>query len=171
MRFRTIICTALLALTFSVTAFGAEHTAQVVSFGHSVDTDAAIELTGSKVITDDFSFKMPDGWSGNCVMVADGSSYEIYNKTAYEEDGSGLLFSIICYEDVDYQDLKGCSILGFYGNKTYILESSVREAQAPETISMKNKKLEANLYMAISKVFSGILRGMRRERMKRCRLF
>ena len=58
MRFRTIICTALLALTFSVTAFGAEHTAQVVSFGHSVDTDAAIELTGSKVITDDFSFKM-----------------------------------------------------------------------------------------------------------------
>ena len=48
-------------------------------------------------------------------MVADGSSYEIYNKTAYEEDGSGLLFSIICYEDVDYQDLKGCSILGFYG--------------------------------------------------------
>ena len=123
MRFRTIICTALLALTFSVTAFGAENTAQVVSFGHSVDTDAAIELTGSKVITDDFSFKMPDGWSGNCVMVADGSSYEIYNKTAYEEDGSGLLFSIICYEDVDYQDLKGCSILGFYGNKTYILES------------------------------------------------
>ena len=77
MRFRTIICTALLALTFSVTAFGAEHTAQVVSFGHSVDTDAAIELTGSKVITDDFSFKMPDGWSGNCVMVADGSSYEL----------------------------------------------------------------------------------------------
>ena len=106
MRFRTIICTALLALTFSVTAFGAEHTAQVVSFGHSVDTDAAIELTGSKVITDDFSFKMPDGWSGNCVMVADGSSYEIYNKTAYEEDGSGLLFSIICYEDVEYQDLE-----------------------------------------------------------------
>ena len=33
------------------------------------------------------------------------------------------VFSIICYEDVDYQDLKGCSILGFYGNKTYILES------------------------------------------------
>ena len=101
MRFRTIICTALLALTFSVTAFGAEHTAQVVSFGHSVDTDAAIELTGSKVITDDFSFKMPDGWSGNCVMVADGSSYEIYNKTAYEEDGSGLLFEdgeMFCHE-------------------------------------------------------------------------
>ena len=32
----------------------------------------------------------------------------------------------------------------------------VREAQAPKTISMKNKKLEANLYMAISKVFSGL---------------
>lgn len=32
----------------------------------------------------------------------------------------------------------------------------MREAQAPKTISMKNKKLEANLYMAISKVFSGL---------------
>ena len=107
MRFRTIICTALLALTFSVTAFGAEHTAQVVSFGHSVDTDVAIELLPvQRLLQTIFSFKMPDGWSGNCVMVADGSSYEIYNKTAYEEDGSGLLFSIICYEDVDYQDLK-----------------------------------------------------------------
>ncbi len=127
MRFRTLICTALMALTFSVTAFGAEHTAQVVSFGQSVDSDAAIELTGSKVITDDFSFKMPSGWSGNCVIVPGESVYEIYDKIAYEEDGSGLLFSIICYEDVDYKDLQGCSILGFYDNKTYILEPEYKD--------------------------------------------
>lgn len=121
MRFRAFICAAVMALTFSATAFGAEHTAQVVSF--SLDADAAVELTGSKVITDDFSFKMPDGWSGNCIMVPGDSSYEIYDKTLYEEDGSGLLFSITCYEDVDYKDLEGCSILGLYDNKTYVLEA------------------------------------------------
>lgn len=120
MRIRTFICAAVMSMAFSATSFGAEHTAQIVSFGNA---DAAIELTGSKVITDDFSFKMPDGWSGNCIMVPGDSSYEIYDKDAYEEDGSGLLFSITWYEDINFEDLKGCSILGFYDNRTYILES------------------------------------------------
>ncbi len=57
MRFRTIICTALLALTFSVTAFGAEHTAQVVSFGHSVDTDAPLNLPVQRLLQTIFLLK------------------------------------------------------------------------------------------------------------------
>lgn len=123
MHIRTFICTALFTLALSMTVFAEDHSAQVVSFCEETDTVLAIELTGQKVITEDFSFKMPKDWGGSCLMVPAESGYDIYSKAAYEEDGSGLLFTIACYEDVDYKDLQGCSILGFCENRTYILES------------------------------------------------
>lgn len=123
MRFRTFICTAFFTAALTISAQAAGQSVQVLSFGSESSSELAIELNGSKVITDDFSFKVPDGWKGNCVLVQDGDVYDIYDKTAYNEDGSGLLFTIACYEDVDYNDLRGCSILGFYDNRTYVLES------------------------------------------------
>jgi len=107
--------------------FAEDHSAQVVSFSEGTDEVLAIELTGQKVITEDFSFKMPKDWGGSCLLIPEDSGYGIYSKAAYEEDGSGLLFTIACYEDVDYKDLQGCSILGFCENRTYILESHYDE--------------------------------------------
>lgn len=127
MHFRTFICAALFTAAFSMTALASEHSVQVVSFGSENSSDTAIELNSSKVITEDFSFKVPDGWKGTCVLVPDDDSYGIYDKDAYEQDGSGLLFTISCYEDVDYTELEGCSILGFCDSRTYILEPAYED--------------------------------------------
>ena len=88
-----------------------------------------IELTGTKVITEEFSFKLPEEWDHTCLLIPSGNSYEIYEKEAYDSDGSGLLFSIDCYEDTSLQDLAGCSILSFSGNRTYILVSHYEELE------------------------------------------
>lgn len=138
MRFRTFICAALFTAAFSMTSLAADHSVQVVSFGTESGGDTAIELNSSKVITEDFSFKVPDGWKGTCVLVPDGDSYGIYDKTAYELDGSGLLFTISCYEDVNYSELEGCSILGFCDSRTYILEAAYEDfLEDPDTAEYK----------------------------------
>ena len=148
MKLKALICTAFFAITCSVTSFGAENTAQVVSFSEESD-GMAVELTGSKVITEDFSYKLPRDFGRSCVIVPDSRSQEIYDKEAYEEDGSGLLFTISCYEDVDYRSLAGCDVLGFCGNKTYILErnyidffedSDCEESKACDEASRQLKK-------------------------------
>lgn len=126
MRLKALVCSAFFVLACSFTSFGAENTAQVVSF--SEDSEGmAVELTGSKVITEDFSFKLPKGFERSCVMIPGDRSSEIYDKETFEEDGSGLLFTISCYEDVDYRSLAGCDVLSFCGNKTYILERNYTE--------------------------------------------
>lgn len=121
MRLKTWICTALLTMIFNTSVFAAVTPVQMVSFSQDTSEELVIELTGTKVITEDFSFKLPEEWDTDCVLVPNQNSYEIYEKNAYKADGSGLLFSIDRYEDASLEDLTGCSILGFCGNLTYIL--------------------------------------------------
>ena len=121
MRLKTWICTALLTMLFCTSVFAAGSPVPVMHFAPDTSDEQIIELTGTKVITEDFSFKLPDHWDTACILVPNENSYEIYEKSNYEEDDSGLLFSIDCYEDAELEDLTGCSILGFCGNRTYIL--------------------------------------------------
>ena len=131
MQLRTLICSAALVFAVAVPVFAdtavVAEPYQVVSFSEEPDPELAIELNSQKIITDSFSFKGPDDWRGSCVMAYEGDNLNIYDKTAYAEDGSGLLFTISCYEDVDYRVLKGCTILGFCENRIYILEAHYQD--------------------------------------------
>lgn len=66
-------------------------------------------------------------------MVSNGDSYEVYEKTAYEANGGGLLFRILAFEDTHYRDLNGCTILGFCGNKLFILDLHYDEQYASDS--------------------------------------
>lgn len=123
MHFKTWICTAILSMIFSTSVFASTSSVQMVRASQYSGEELMIELTGTKVITDDFSFKFPSGWDIPCVMIHNDNSYEIYEKSSFEDDGDGLLFSIDFYEDADIDDLSGCSILSFCGNRTYVLVS------------------------------------------------
>ena len=129
MRFKTWICTALFTLIFCTSALAGPGSVQVVSFSQENTEELVIELTGTKVITEDFSFKFPEDWNHTCLLIPSGNSYEIYEKETYESDGSGLLFSIDCLEDAPLQELADCSILSFCGNRTYILVPHYEEPE------------------------------------------
>lgn len=132
MRLKTWICTALFTLIFSTSALAGINSVQVVSFSQETMGNLGIELTGKKVITEDFSFKFPESWDTPCVLVPSEHNYEIYKKEAYEADGSGLLFSIQCYEDASMEELNGCSVLGFCGNRAYVLISAYEDLAEDE---------------------------------------
>ena len=67
------------------------------------------------------------------MAVPNGDSYEVYEKTAYEANGGGLLFRILAFEDTHYRDLNGCTILGFCGNKIFILDPHYDEQYASDS--------------------------------------
>ena len=129
MHIKTWICTAIFTLIFSTSALADAGSVQVISFSQETTEEPVIELTGTKVITEDFSFQLPEEWENTCLLVPSANSCEIYEKAAYNADGSGLLFSIDCYEDAPLQDLTGCTILSFHGNRTYILVSHYEELE------------------------------------------
>lgn len=135
MRIRQLVCTIFITLAATATAYGDTYTAQTITAASESDFETVIELTNAKVITDDFSFKVPDDWTGSCILVPDGEILEIYDKTYYEEDGSGLLFTITAYSDSSYQDLTGGSILGFCGNMTFVLEENYTDTFEDDTSS------------------------------------
>lgn len=125
MHLKTTICAALISLACAFPVFAADCSAQIVSFSEETSQNFSVALTDSKVITDGFSFKIPKDWTDRLVMVQDGVCYDIYDRIAYETDGSGLLFTILSMEDVDYRDLEDdCHVLAFCKNRTYILQSS-----------------------------------------------
>ncbi len=127
MKSNLFFCAALAVALYVTPSYAADYSAQVVSFSQDEPDNISVELTGSKVITDDFSFKLPTGMYSKLVMVQNGDSYEIYDKKAYEANDDGLLFSILTYEDTHYRDLNGCTILGFSGNKIFILDKNYTE--------------------------------------------
>ena len=122
MRIKQLLCTIILTFTTAATVYGSTYTAQTIKITSDAVPTGAIAVTDNKIITDNFSFKIPEGWNGNCVAVPDETSLSLYNKTLYETDGSGLLFTIAAYEDSSYEDLYSYSILGFgSGTTTYVL--------------------------------------------------
>lgn len=134
MHIKQILCTVFITLSTAATAYGATYTAQTITIASVTNSeDTAIEVTNAKVITDDFSFKVPDGWAGNCIVVPETDSFELYNKTAYEADGSGLLFTIAVYDNSDYQELTDCSVLGFCGDSTYVLMDDYRDSYTEDS--------------------------------------
>ena len=66
-------------------------------------------------------------------MIPNRDSYEVYEKAAYEANGGGLLFRILAFEDTHYRDLNGCTILGFCGNKIFILDPHYDEQYASDS--------------------------------------
>lgn len=156
MTIRHILCTALITFSLAMTAYGAVNIPQTITAASEEPSDGVIELTGNKVITDNFSFKVPDGWKGACLMIQDGDNLEVYDKAAYEEEeGSGLLFTIAVYEDTGYQELAGCTILGFCGNKTYILENQYSEDS--EGYSEEEFKIYEKAVKAVKKSFVALI--------------
>ena len=123
MHFKTFFCAALFTVMLSVHAAAGEHTAQMVGFSVESGDSSAIHLTSQKAITESFSFKLPKGWDGQCVLVPYEDGCDVFDRAAYEQDGSGLLFTIACYENIDSEELKEYTILGFCDDKTYVLES------------------------------------------------
>ena len=105
MKSKLFLCAALAAALYVTPSYAADYSAQVVSFSQEDPDNLSIELTGSKVITDDFSFKLPSQSFSRLIMVPNGDSYEVYEKTAYEANGGGLLFRILAFEDTHYRDL------------------------------------------------------------------
>ena len=79
-------------------------------------------------------------------MVSNGDSHEVYEKTAYEANGGGLLFRILAFEDTHYRDLNGCTILGFCGNKLFILDLHYDEQYASD--SEEYAKMQRNRDLA-----------------------
>ena len=73
-------------------------------------------------------------------MVPNGDSYEVYEKTAYEANGGGLLFRILAFEDTHYRDLNGCTILGFCGNKIFILIRTTTSSMPATAKNIHNAK-------------------------------
>lgn len=59
MKSKLFLCAALAAALYVTPSYAADYSAQVVSFSQEDPDNLSIELTGSKVITDDFSFKLP----------------------------------------------------------------------------------------------------------------
>ena len=57
MKSKLFLCAALAAALYVTPSYAADYSAQVVSFSQEDPDNLSIELTGSKVITDDFSFK------------------------------------------------------------------------------------------------------------------
>ena len=126
MKSKLFLCAALAAALYVTPSYAADYSAQVVSFSQE-DPD------NSKVITDDFSFKLPSQSFSRLIMVPNGDSYEVYEKKAYEANGGGLLFRILAFEDTHYRDLNGCTILGFCGNKIFILDPHYDEQYASDS--------------------------------------
>ena len=133
MKSKLFLCAALAAALYVTPSYAADYSAQVVSFSQEDPDNLSIELTGSKVITDDFSFKLPSQSFSRLIMVPNGDSYEVYEKTAYEANGGGLLFRILAFEDTHYRDLNGCTILGFCGNKIFLLDPHYDEQYASDS--------------------------------------
>ena len=122
MKSKLFLCAALAAALYVTPSYAADYSAQVVSFSQENPDNLSIELTGSKVITDDFSFKLPSQAFSRLIMVPSGDSYEVYEKTAYEANGGGLLFRILAFEDTHYRDLNGC-ILDPHYDEQYASDS------------------------------------------------
>ena len=123
MKSKLFLCAALAAALYVTPSYAADYSAQVVSFSQEDPDNLSIELTGSKVITDDFSFKLPSQSFSRLIMVPNGDSYEVYEKTAYEANGGGLLFRILAFEDTHYRDLNGCTILDPHYDEQYASDS------------------------------------------------
>ena len=125
MKSKLFLCAALAAALYVTPSYAADYSAQVVSFSQEDPDNLSIELTGSKVITDNFSFKLPSQEFSRLIMVPSGDSYEA--------NGGGLLFRILAFEDTHYRDLNGCTILGFCGNKIFILDPHYDEQYASDS--------------------------------------
>lgn len=121
MHIKHVLCTIMLTFATAATSYGSTYTAQTIKITSDAVPTGAIGVTDTKIITDDFSFKLPEGWSGNCVAISDGTALSLYNRALYEADGSGLLFTIASYEDSSYEELASYSILGFGVDTTYVL--------------------------------------------------
>ena len=99
MKSKLFLCAALAAALYVTLSYAADYSAQVVSFSQEDPDNLSIELTGSKVITDDFSFKLPSQSFSRLIMVPNGDSYEVYEKTAYE---ANKLFILDPHYDEQY---------------------------------------------------------------------
>lgn len=93
--------------------------------------DSAFELniSGTKILTNDFSFQLPDHWANFCTVSAEDGDCEIYVKNDSSEEESELLFSIESCEETDWEELADSAILGFRGSRTYLLIPHYRDLE------------------------------------------
>ena len=50
-----------------------------------------------------FHLRLPEYWRGKFIVDVFEDHEDFYEKTSYEEDGTGLVFSIYSYEDKSYK--------------------------------------------------------------------
>ena len=127
MGLKTFACALALTLSYTVTALGAEPQTALQTLSSDVveaASNEAIPMTGSKIVTDDFSFVVPERWTGKCVVLPTEQGLEVYDQDDYERDGSGFMFSISVYGDDSYSSLEDYTVLGFCGSETFVLDTS-----------------------------------------------
>ncbi len=71
-----------------------------------------------------FDFRLPLYWKGKYVVDVFADHEDFYEKTSYDEDGTGLVFSIYAYDDKSYKkEHKNYRYLDYHDDleKHYIL--------------------------------------------------
>lgn len=148
MYLKTLFCAAFLSAVFSTFVLAAEASdtalSDTASFQESV---SELKISGSKIITSDFSFQLPEHWVNFCTLISDDDVCEIYTKEDSSEEDSELLFSIDYYEDASLDELADSSILGFCGNRTYILIPYYKDLEESSSASLRRfcKKAEKQI--------------------------
>lgn len=143
MGLKTFACALALTLSYTATAFGAEPQTALQTLSSdtvAATSNEAIPMTGTKIVTDDFSFVVPERWTGKCVVLPTEQGLEVYDQDDYEDDGSGFMFSISIYEDDSYSSLEHYAVLGFCGSDTFILDTS--EADGSKSMKKGLKELQ-----------------------------
>lgn len=71
-----------------------------------------------------YDFRLPQYWQGRYIVDVFEDHEDFYEITSYEEDGTGLVFSIYAYDDKSYKkNHKNYTYLGYNEDleKTYVL--------------------------------------------------
>ncbi len=134
MKSKLFLCAALAAALYVTPSYAADYSAQVVSFSQEDPDNLSIELTGSKVITDDFFIQtsIPVIFETHHDSEQ-GIPMRYMKKQPMKPTEADFSFRILAFEDTHYRDLNGCTILGFCGNKIFILDPHYDEQYASDS--------------------------------------
>ena len=123
MKSKLFLCAALAAALYVTPSYAADYSAQGCEFfsggpGQPLHRADRLQSNYPTIFHSNFHLRH----FRNSSWFRAGIPTRYMKKSAYEANGGGLLFRILAFEDTHYRDLNGCTILGFCGNKIFILD-------------------------------------------------